>query len=245
MSLATTRTLAHARWESSLLLRNGEQLLLTIVIPVAILLLLTKTDALKSSVGADRVPSALATALTVSVLGASFTSLAIATGFERRSGALRFLSTTPLTRADLLVGKFLATGAVILVSAAAACVVALVIGWRPAAGSLWAVPLLLLSGAAGAAWGVALSGMLRAEAVLAVANAIFLILILFGGVVIPASSLPGPMSAVAPWLPSGATADLLHQALVAGQAPSLGPVLILVAWIASGALVATRTFRWS
>ena len=239
------RPVAHARWEASLLLRNGEQLLLTIVIPVAILILLTQTDALRSSAGPTSAASALATALTVSVLGASFASLAIATGFERRSGALRYLSTTPLTRGDLLVGKFLATAAVVLVSAAVAAIAALVVGWRPAPGSVWALPALLLAGAAGAAWGMALAGLLRAEAVLAVANAVFLVLILFGGVVIPVQSLPAPLAALAPWLPSGAAADALTAALVSGQPPALATILTLLAWLATGALVAVRSFRWT
>mgnify|MGYP006280101453 CR=1 FL=1 len=240
-----SRALAHARWEASLLLRNGEQLLLTVVIPVAVLLLLTQTDALRTTTGPTRTASALATALTVSVLGASFTSLAIATGFERRSGALRYLSTTPLTRGDLLAGKFLATAAVVLLSAAIAAATALVVGWRPAPGSAWAIPALLLAAAAGAAWGMALAGLLRAEAVLAVANAVFLVLILFGGVVIPVQSLPGPLAAVAPWLPSGATSDALNSALVLGQPPAITTVVVLLAWLGTGAVVGVRTFRWS
>ena len=239
------RVLAQAGWETRLLLRNGEQLLLTIVIPVALLLGLTLTDVIVQTEGPDRVATALATVLTVSVISAAFTSLAIATAFERRSGALRFLGTTPLTRSELLTGKLLATALVTLVSVVIVTLTAVAIGFRPSGGAAWAALLVVLGTAAFAAWGMALAGLLRAEAVLAVANGLFLALIMFGGVVIPAASLPGPLAALAPLLPSGALADGLDSALVSGSAPSGASLLVLLAWTAVGTAVTARTFRWS
>ena len=97
----------------------------------------------------------------------------------------------------------------------------------------------------GAGVGMALAGLLRAEAVLAVANGLFLFLIMFGGVIIPAASLPGPMSVVADLLPSGALVTGLTDSLVDGQMPSGLAVIVLIVWLASGALVSSRTFRWS
>ncbi len=242
---ATGRALHQAGWETRLLLRNGEQVLLTLVIPVGILLALAWTDLVPSIAGPDRLPTALATVLAVSVISAAFTSLAIATAFERRSGALRFLGTTPLRRGELLAGKLLATAVVTVVAAVVVTVVAVLLGWRPVAGSLWALPVILLGTACFAAWGLALAGLLRAEAVLAVANGLFLVLILFGGVVVPATSLPGPIEAFAQALPSDALAEALRAALVAGDAPSLGMVAVLAAWGVAGAIVAGRTFRWT
>lgn len=242
---ALRRSLAQARWETSLLLRNGEQLLLTLVIPAGIMLGLTLTDVLKQSDGPDRTARALATVLTVSVISSAFTSLAIATGFERRSGALRLLGTTPLGRGELLVGKLLAVAVVTVLSSAVAVVVALVVGWRPMPGSAWAVTGIALGMAAFAAWGMALAGLLRAEAVLAVANGLFLVLIVFGGVIIPAESLPGPLASIAPLLPSGALADALTDALVLGSAPSASALLVLGGWLVVGTALSVRTFRWS
>lgn len=239
------RALAQGRWETGLLLRNGEQLLLTLIIPAGIMLGLTLTDVLKQSDGADRTARALATVLAVSVISSAFTSLAIATGFERRSGALRFLSTTPLSRTELLAGKLAAIATVTALSAIVAVAVAVAVGWRPVPGSAWAIPVLLLGTACFAAWGMALAGLLRAEAVLAVANGLFLALIMFGGVVIPSTELPGPLAAVAPWLPSGALTEALTSALVDGSAPAALAVGVLVAWLAAGVAVAARTFRWS
>lgn len=239
------RIRAQAGWETRLLLRNGEQLLLTIVIPVGLLLGLTLTDVIVQTEGPARTATALATVLTVSVISAAFTSLAIATAFERRSGALRFLGTTPLTRTELLTGKLLATALVTLVSVVVVTLTAVAVGFRPNGGTAWAALLVILGTAAFAAWGMALAGLLRAEAVLAVANGLFLALIMFGGVVIPASSLPGPLGALAPLLPSGALADGLEAALVTGSAPSATSLLVLVAWAVVGTAVTARTFRWS
>jgi len=239
------RALAQARWETGLLLRNGEQLLLTLVIPAGIMLGLTLTDVLEQTSGPDRVPLALATVLTVSVISSAFTSLAIATAFERRSGALRLLGTTPLGRGELLAGKLMATAVVTALSALVALVVAVAVGWRPTAGSAWTLVGLVLGTACFAAWGMALAGLLRAEAVLAVANGLFLALIMFGGVVIPADSLPGPFAALAPLLPSGALAESLTAPLVDGTAPSAASLLVLVIWLLAGTAVSVRTFRWS
>ena len=239
------RTVVQAGWETRLLLRNGEQLLLTLVIPVAILLVLAETDIVATSTGPNRLSTALATVLTVSVVSGAFTSLAIATAFERRSGALRFLSTTPLTRAELLMGKLLATAVVTGVSAAVVTALALVLGWRPTAGSAWVTVELVAGAAAFAAWGMALAGLLRAEAVLAVANGLFLVLLMFGGIIVPPSSLPGAVGTLAAWLPSGALSEMLTNTLVDGSAPSASALLILAAWFVAGTALASRTFRWS
>jgi ABC-2 type transport system permease protein len=242
----TTRRIgAHAGWETRLLLRNGEQLLLTFAIPLALLVGLTLTSLLPGTGSADRVARALATVLAVSVLSSAFASLAIATGFERRSGALRFLGTTPLSRSELLAGKVGATGLVTVLSSGLAIAGALVLGWHPTAAALWILPILLLGIGACAAWGMALAGLLRAEAVLAVANGIFLLLLMFGGVVIPAAALPGPLAAIAPWLPSGALVEAFTGAVVQGTAPSVASTAVLLAWLAAGTALSVRTFRWT
>ena len=241
---ALQRVAGQAAWESRLLLRNGEQLLLTIIIPVALLLVLAWTTVLPQSSSPDALAASMATVLTVSVISSAFTSLAIATGFERRSGALRLLGTTPLSPAELLTGKAAATLVVTLVSSILVLGTGLALGWRPTTGLAWMLLGVVVGIAACAPWGLALAGLLRAEAVLAVANAIFLGLLLFGGIMIPAASLPAWMAAVVPYLPSGALVDLLTSALVSADV-AIGPLLVLVAWSALGVLVSARTFRWT
>ena len=237
------RVLAHARWETQLTLRNGEQVLLTIIIPVAMLLGLGLLQLWP--VTGERVPTAVAAVWVVTVLATCFTSLAIGTGFERRSGALRFLSTTPLTRLELLAGKVLAVLASTALSIAIVSVVAVAIGWRPGWTVLPALGVLALGGAALGTWAFVLAGTLRAEAVLAVANGIFIVLLLAGGVAIPPDRLPGALAGLAQVLPTGALTDALTSLLVDASAPGAWPIVVLVAWLVAGAALARRFFRWN
>ena len=239
-----TRILAQGRWETRLLLRNGEQLLLTIVIPLGLLLILALTDVLPQTTGGDTIAASLATVLAVSVISTGFTSLAIATGFERRSGALRLLATTPLTSRELLFGKAGATVVVTALSGGLATLLAVILGWRPTPSALVVPVLVLLGVAAWAPWAFVLAGSLRAEGVLAVANGLFLVFLLFGGVVIPAASLPDLLGAVVPYLPSGALVESLAASLGGTAVPAMAAG-VLLAWSALGTLVATRTFRWT
>ena len=104
--------------------------------------------------------------------------------------------------------------------------------------------MLLVGVAAWAPWGLVLAGALRAEAVLAVANGAFLVFLLFGGVVIPASALPKWLAAVVDVLPSGALVNALTSALADGTLDVTATAL-LVGWSALGVLAAARTFRWT
>lgn len=234
MTASRTRVLAHARWELGIVLRNGEQLLLTLVIPIALLIGLNTTTGVQQAM-----PVVLAT----SILATCFTSLAIGTGFERRSGALAFLATTPLTRLDLLLGKLLATAGLALVSALVTIGVGLGLGWRPSASWLGVAAVLLAGGAASAAWAVLLAGTVRAEAVLAIANGLFILLVAFGGIVFPTSSMPETIGTLVAWLPSAALGNGLRVALTDTAFPSTD-IIYLLAWAVIGASLARRHFRW-
>jgi ABC-2 type transport system permease protein len=91
---ARRRVLAHAVTEARLLIRNGEQLLLALVIPVGILVGARLVGGQLGDL-ATLAPSVLALA----VWSSAFTSVAIATGFERRYGVLERLAATPRCRA--------------------------------------------------------------------------------------------------------------------------------------------------
>ncbi|MFM1966505.1 MAG: hypothetical protein RL134_2230 [Actinomycetota bacterium] len=241
--------ITQAGFELKLLLRNGEQLLLTIIIPVVLLVGVTLVPAvpLDAAAGADRVPEALGGVLAVAIIASAFTSLAISVGFDRRSGALLMLATTPLSRQAILGARALATMAMVAVQAALLVVTALALGWRPGFTAVALVPIAMLGTVCFAALGFALGGAVRAEATLAIANAIFLVLLVVGGTTFPASDLPGPLSAVVEWLPSSALADLLRWSAGASAVEPLDLMidgLLLVAWGVAGALIAGRTFRW-
>jgi ABC-2 type transport system permease protein len=241
--------LTQARTETLLLLRNGEQLLLTLVIPLVLLLLLAGTDLVDLSSaatgsGAARIPTAVAGVLTVAVISTAFTGLAIATGFERRYGVLRRLAVTPLPRSALLLGK---AAAVLVVEALQ---VVLVIGVGLALGfsgeANWpGVALLVLAGtAAFAGLGMLMAGTLRAEATLAAANLVFILLLTAGAALVPVESYPAPVQPVLQVLPSGALGEGLRAVVVDAAGVPWAQVAVLAAWAVGGIALAARFFRW-
>lgn len=241
--------IAQAGFELRLLLRNGEQLLLTLIIPVALLLGVTLVPALPldAPAGAARVPEALGGVLAVAIIASAFTSLAISVGFDRRSGALVMLATTPLSRTAILGARALATLAMVAIQVALLGVTALALGWRPEPSALALPAVVVLGTAAFAALGFALGGAVRAEATLALANAVFLVLVVAGGTTFPASALPGPLATFVSLLPSAGLADLLRWSTgaMAAEAGALAlDAAIVFAWGIAGAVVAARTFRW-
>lgn len=245
---ATARLiLIQAGFDLRLLLRNGEQFLLTILIPVGLLLGLTLATAVPLSVapGASRVDTALAGVLAVAVLSSSFASLSIGVGFDRRSGALLLLATTPLSRTSILMARALATLATVAVQAIVLFSAAAILGWRPDASAIPVVLVLAVGAASLGALGFALGGALRAEATLAVANAVFLVLLVAGGTAWPTSSLPGPLSTIVSALPSAALGDALRALLANGGGSLLIGISVLVVWGIAGVVAAVRTFRWS
>ena len=233
------RVSAHARWELKLLIRNGEQLLLTFVIPVVLLLALGLTH-----LSTQKINAAVPTVFAVSILATCFTSLAIGTGFERRSGALRYLGTTPLSRLDLILGKLIATATLTLMSLAVVAITGLFLDWRPSiAGIGIALIVVLLSAAVWVSWALVIAGHFRAEAVLAIANGLFLVMVIFGGIVIATSHMPNAVAHVVDLLPSAAMANGLRDALESGSVPALA-ISVLVFWAIAGIWLAKKVFRW-
>lgn len=240
------RVLAQAVFDARNMLRNGEQLLLTLVLPLLVLVGLSETtmvDLGTPFAGARRIDVVAPGVLALAVVSTSFTGQAIATGFDRRYGLLRLLGTTPLGRGGLLAGRVVAVLAVEVVQAVVLGGAALMLGWRPHAAGL---PIALLTAVLGTvtfvALGLLLAGTLRAEAVLATANLAWVLLVAGGGLVVPSERL-GPLSGVATWLPSGALGDGLRTALGRGHLP-LTALLVLLGWAVGAGLAADRWFHW-
>ena len=195
--------------------------------------------------GARRIDVVAPGILTLAVMSTAFTSQAITTSFDRRNGVLRLLATTPLGRGGLLAGKVLAVLAVEAVQLVVLGGVALALGWEPrAAGLAPALVAIACGTAAFTALALLLAGVLRAEAVLAVANLLLVLLAVAGGALVSVAQLPGSLAHIAPLLPSGALGEALRGALVHGELP-LGPVLVLAAWTVALTWAAARFFRWS
>jgi ABC-2 type transport system permease protein len=234
--------------ELRLTARRGENVLVTIVIPVVVLLFFASVAILPTGSGRP-VDFLLPGALALAVIATSLVNLGIATAYERNYGVLKRLGGSPLTRAGLLSAKTLAVlavevGQVVLLVAIAAAV----LGWRPgpgASGALFVVSLLLGT-LAFAGLGLLMAGALRAEATLALANGLFIAFLLLGGIVIPVSHLPEPLATVAGLLPAAALADAFRVALgTVGDAVDVGRALaILVIWGIGAIALALRTFRW-
>ena len=239
---ALQRVWAQARFDATVLLRNGEQVLLTLVLPGLLLVGLAATRVPDLGPG-RRIDVAAAGILALAVMSTAFTGQAIGTGFDRRYGVLRLLGTTPLGRGGLLAGRILAVLVVEVLQVVVLGGIALGLGWRPSpSGALIAVPVLVLGTAAFVALGLLLAGTVRAEAVLAVANLVWVLFLVGGGVVIPAERL-GRWAGVARALPSGALGDALRAALLHGQF-RWAAVAVLVGWTVPAALLAGRYFRW-
>ena len=100
----------------------------------------------------------------------------------------------------------------------------------------------MLGTAAFASLGLLMAGTLRAEATLAAANLVYLLLLAGGAVVLPSTSY-GAFGSVAQWLPSGALGDAMRAR--SSTARSLGASLRACwggpSWAASST---SRTFRW-
>lgn len=233
---------AQTAMEARLLLRHPEQLLLTLLIPVVLLVFLSTVQVV--AVSGEPVDFFTPGIIALAVLSTAFTGQAIATGFERRYAVLKLLGATPLPRWALLVAK---TGSVLLVELlqlVVLAVVALLLGWSPQ-GSPLAVLLLLVAGtAAFSGLGLLMAGTLRAEATLAAANLGYLLLLLCGGIVVPLDRFPEAARSLLELGPSAALADGLRAVLQDGASLPWGDVAILAAWAVVALAAAALTFRW-
>ena len=237
------QVLAQARMEARLMVRNGEQLLLAVVIPVIVLVGgVTGSEHLGLSLDHDPVDVFAPGVLALAIMSTAFTSLAIATGFERRYGVIKRLGASPLPRSGLLLGK---VGALLLVEVLQVVIiggVALALDWDPTPDVLGFVLAVALGTAAFASLGLFVAGVLRAEATLAAANLIYLLLLAGGAVVLPISAY-GAFGGVVRWLPSGALGSAMRAALIDGTT-SWRDLGVLVLWAAVGTTLTARTFKW-
>jgi ABC-2 type transport system permease protein len=142
---------AQTSLELRTLMRNAEQLILTLIIPV-LLLVAFGHEALVSvsDTHTTRIDFVVPGILALAVLSTAFTSLAIGTGFERRYGVLKRLGASPLSRQGLIAAKTMTVLTVELAQAALVLVVGALLGWSPHAtgGAVIWVPVLLLAGTA-------------------------------------------------------------------------------------------------
>jgi ABC-2 type transport system permease protein len=247
-SLALRAFAAQARIELLLTTRRGENVLVTILVPLLFLVFFASVRLLPEPASGVRVVDALVPAiLALSIISTGQVSLGIATAFERSYGVLKRLGGSPLPRWALLGAKTLAIVVTEIVQVLLVALVGGIMGWSPPGGIgpavAAALPWLALGSVAFCAFGLLLAGTLRAEAVLAVANGLYLVFILLGGVIVPLDRLPGPIAAVAGVLPPALLTDLLRGVLQPGSSVSAIEAAGLAAWAIGLAAAAILTFR--
>ncbi|HEX2029361.1 MAG TPA: ABC transporter permease [Nitriliruptorales bacterium] len=236
--------LAHTRMELVLLLRSGESLLVTLGIPLGVLVFFSLVDILPTR-DSPAVEFLVPGVLAISVMSTGLVSLGIATAFERKYGVLKLLGGSPLPRWALLAGKSLAVVVVVMAQTVLILVVAVWgLGWEAGGGAVPALVGLAVGAFSFSAIGLLLAGTLRAEATLAVANTLFLALLLVSGLAFDLDVLPAPVAALSRGLPSGALGQALRAALDADGGSVGGPLLVVAAWGLAATAVAARRFRW-
>jgi ABC-2 type transport system permease protein len=237
---------AQASLELRTLVRNGEQLILTLIIPV-LLLVAFGHEAIVSVGSGSRIDFVVPGILALAVLSTAFTSLAIGTGFERRYGVLKRLGASPLSRQGLIAAKTTTVLTVELVQAALVLAVGTLLGWSPHSTTvavIW-VPVLLLAGtAAFSGLAMLMAGTMRAEGTLAGANLLYLIMLGLGGILFPLTKFPAGARPVLKLLPADALADGLRSLLAHSGGLPAADLLVLCVWAAAGITLAVRTFRW-
>ncbi|MFF8035428.1 MULTISPECIES: ABC transporter permease [unclassified Streptomyces] len=234
---------AQAALETRMLLRNGEQLLLTVIIPTLLLVLFSTVDVVDTGDG-EAVDFLAPGILALAVMSTAFTGQAIATGFERRYGVLKRLASSPLPRWGLMTAKTLSVLVTEVLQVVLVTVIALALGWSPRGNPLTVLLLLVLGTAAFSGLGLLMAGTLRAEATLAAANLVFLLLLVGGGVVVPLDRFPDAARAVLGLLPLSALSEGLRDVLRDGAGVPWGSLGILAGWAVAGLAAAGRFFRW-
>lgn len=234
------RILAHGLYEARHTLGNGEQLLVSIILPLLVIIGLHRAHAVT-----DVVPSIDVIApgvLALAVMASAFTGQGIATGFERQYGVLAYLSTTPLGPTGLILGKSLAVLCVVVIQTVVLGGTGLALGWAPEVNGLpWLALVLVVGAAAFTALGLLLAGTVRAEATLAVTNVAWVLMGAAGGAVFPLNH--DGMAALLLLLPSASLGEAMRTASSEG-ALALIPILVLAGWAVLAVLAARRWFQW-
>ncbi|MGH3967641.1 MAG: ABC transporter permease [Mycobacterium sp.] len=228
--------------ELKLLLRNGEQLLLTMFIPITLLVGLTLLPL--GSFGDNRSATFVPAIMALAVISTAFTGQAIAVAFDRRYGALKRLGATALPVWGIIAGKSLAVVAVVFLQAIILGAIGFGLGWRPPVpGLALGAVIIALGTAAFAALGLLLGGTLRAEIVLAIANLLWFVFAGFGALTMQTDMIPTGIKWAARLTPSGALTEALWRAM--SVSVDWFGVVVLAGWGALGALTALRWFRFT
>ncbi len=236
--------LTQVQFELLLTLRRGENVLVTLIVPVMLLIFFTSLN-IVPSVNGSAINFLLPGILAIAIMAAGMVNLGIATAYERYYGVLKRLGSSPLPRSGLIMAKVISILILEVIQVLLLVGVAVVLyGWRPAGSPLLTLLAIALGTVTFAALGLAMAGALRAELTLAGANALFLVFVFLGGGVLPLSRLPLPVAAIAELLPATALTQALQATMTRGAAFPGYPLLVLSVWAVIVLAIAIRTFKW-
>ena len=236
--------LIQTQFEILLTLRRGENILVTLIVPVLLLIFFASLN-IVPSVNGRAINFLLPGILALAVMAAGMVNLGIATAYERYYGVLKRLGSSPLPRSGLIIAKIFSILLLEVVQVILLVGVAVLLyGWQPNGSVGLTLLALALGTVAFAALGLAMAGALRAELTLAGANALFLLFVLLGGGILPLSHLPTPIAVVAQILPAAALTEALQAAMSNNVSFPAYPLLVLAIWAIVVLLVAIRTFQW-
>lgn len=231
--------------ELRVLARNGEQLLLILGIPMLLLAFFSNVDILPTA-GQSSVNFLLPGIVALAIMSTAMVSLGIATGFERSYQVLKRLGATPLGVPRLVLAKALSVLVVELVQ------VMLLIGLAEAFGAnlgVLNIAKLALGIALGtlafSGVGLSIAGRLRGEINLAAQNALYLVLLLIGGIVFPLQEFPSWLHWVGRISPSGALADVMRDVFSGTSVHGQSSLVVLLCWAVAAQLSAFKLFRWN
>lgn len=237
-----SKIIAQGRYETRITMTNGEQLLVSIILPLLALAGLFFTGLFDTPDGPATIDIATPGILALAVLSSGLTGQGIATGFDRRYGVLQYLATTPLGPIGLLLGKVVAVLMVQVTQLVVLGGAAFLMGWSPnISGLVSAIVFIVLGALTFTGLGLLIAGTVRPEATLALTNLLWVILGAVGGVVFPVADFAG--SVVINYLPSAALGNGLRAALIDGSFD--GPAfVILTIWAIILSLGTIRWFKW-
>ena len=236
--------LQQTQYELLLTSRRGENILVTLIIPIMLLIFFASLN-IVPPVNGSAINFLLPGILAVAIMAAGMVNLGIATAYERYYGVLKRLGSSPLSRTGLIIAKVISILVLEIVQVLLLVAVAVFFyHWHPSGSLLLTLAVIALGTVTFAGLGLAMAGALRAEMTLAGANALFLVFILLGGGILPLSHLPGPLAAVAQLLPAAALTQSVQAAMNTGSAFPTFPFIVLLVWAVLVLLVAIRTFKW-
>src|SRR6266699_3102240 len=139
------KILTQTQFELLLTLRRGENILVTLIVPVVLLIFFTSLN-IVPAVNGSAVNFLFPGILALAVLAAGMVNLGIATAYERYYGVLKRLGSSPLPRSGLIIAKVISVLALELIQVFVLISVAVILyGWQPG-GSLLLTLLVLAIG---------------------------------------------------------------------------------------------------